>query len=177
MVREDVHEAVREDVKVIVPTDVQADDSEEVDDMEGATPMHLAAKNGQADVVKSLMLQGANPSAKNANGANPLHLAAKYGHANVIIAMLGFGRDENQPTVTEPEEVAEPEAIAEPEPETPETSESAMSASNPTTTERKLPLWKRMADRFVQASLVTQGACLIWLLIVALIWYTIVNEP
>ena len=123
-VQPDVHPDVCEDVNVIVPTDVQSyvseeeeeeeeesddeeEDEEEDDDMEGATPMHLAAKNGHADVVKSLMLQGANPSAKNANGCTPLHLAAKYGHANVIMALLDFGRDENQTTVTEHEPATE----------------------------------------------------------------------
>ena len=80
-----------------------------------------------------------------------MQMAAKNGHTNVI-------------TVTEPEAAAEPEDVAEPEPETPETPESAMSASNPTTTERKDPLWLRTLEGINKVTTVATVVFLIVLL-------------
>jgi len=42
----------------------------------GQTALHLAAKNGQFEAVKLLLISGANPKALDARGCSPLHLAA-----------------------------------------------------------------------------------------------------
>ncbi|KAL7940286.1 hypothetical protein V8C42DRAFT_356358 [Trichoderma barbatum] len=55
------------------------------------TPLHLAARDGKADVVESLLFQGANIEAKNNNGHTPLQLAIWNGKADVAKFLLDYG--------------------------------------------------------------------------------------
>ncbi|UKZ79073.1 hypothetical protein TrVFT333_006824 [Trichoderma virens FT-333] len=55
------------------------------------TPLHEAARNGKADVVKLLLGQGANIEAKNNDGNTPLHDAARNGKADVTKLLLARG--------------------------------------------------------------------------------------
>ena len=60
----------------------------------GRTPLHSAAGNGNAELVRRLLVNGANPNAKNKDGGTPLHDAARLGaNADTISALLEAGAD------------------------------------------------------------------------------------
>ena len=48
------------------------------------SPLHLAAANGQLDVVKYLMIQNINIEPRNKNGATPLHFATNSNQVSVV---------------------------------------------------------------------------------------------
>ncbi|CAM9592096.1 unnamed protein product, partial [Phaeothamnion confervicola] len=71
---------------------------------DGATPLHAAAGNGNADMVALLLRHGANLDAVDADGQTPLMYAAAGNHGGAIAALLEGGgttdsRDENDRTV------------------------------------------------------------------------------
>ncbi|RVE40542.1 hypothetical protein evm_014808 [Chilo suppressalis] len=57
---------------------------------DGMTALHFAAIGSQPDIVRQLIVAGANPltrdnsGSQNINGATALHLAAQFGHTNVV---------------------------------------------------------------------------------------------
>jgi len=55
------------------------------------TPLHYAALRGYADLVRSLIEQGANLDARDAAGDAAIHLAAEFGRPAVIEVLLAFG--------------------------------------------------------------------------------------
>lgn len=68
----------------------------------GYTPLHWAAMDGNADKVRGLLDQGADPNAATVtppntfgppSGETPLHLAAENGHIQVIKLLLNKGAD------------------------------------------------------------------------------------
>ncbi|MGH7341007.1 MAG: ankyrin repeat domain-containing protein, partial [Candidatus Rokuibacteriota bacterium] len=60
----------------------------------GATPLHLAAAAGKADVVAALLKSGADVNAKEASwGQTPLIFAASRGHVETIRILLAAGAD------------------------------------------------------------------------------------
>ncbi|MDE3154162.1 MAG: ankyrin repeat domain-containing protein, partial [Acidobacteriota bacterium] len=61
----------------------------------GYTPLHLAAKNGRADVVEALLKAGANAQATTASGATALMLAAAAGSTPAVQTLLAHGADVN----------------------------------------------------------------------------------
>ena len=52
------------------------------------TSLHLAARNGRASVVATLLARGADVNAKDEDDDTPLHFAAEGGHASVAAALL-----------------------------------------------------------------------------------------
>lgn len=60
----------------------------------GATPLHLAAFNGNADVAKVLLDAGAKPNAISAQGT-PLKIAVSNGKADVARALIAGGAEVN----------------------------------------------------------------------------------
>jgi ankyrin repeat protein len=59
---------------------------------EARASLHDASKDGKLDVVKSLLDQGADVNATDADGATPLHLAAIEGNQNRRVLASGTGR-------------------------------------------------------------------------------------
>lgn len=54
----------------------------------GLTPLHLAAENGKAEVVKQLVSLGAIVESKDIQDRSPLHLAESNGHFDVVRILL-----------------------------------------------------------------------------------------
>ncbi|KAI9015599.1 ankyrin repeat-containing domain protein, partial [Hyaloraphidium curvatum] len=55
------------------------------------TPLHLAAREGNADIVRALLRAGPDPRARTKAGATSLHLAA--GHGNLDSLLISSGAD------------------------------------------------------------------------------------
>lgn len=53
--------------------------------------LNQAIKNGNLEVVKSIILARANVNDKTKNGWTPLHLAVKRGHAKIIKILIDAG--------------------------------------------------------------------------------------
>ena len=64
-----------------------------VRDGSGSTPMHLAARNGNAETVLALAEAGADPGARDEKGDTPMHLAAEQNAAETVKALAEAGSD------------------------------------------------------------------------------------
>jgi hypothetical protein len=64
-------------------------------DSGGATPLHLAALEGHADVVELLLADGGSPNALDVRGFAPLHFAVLRSHVDVARLLLDAGADPN----------------------------------------------------------------------------------
>lgn len=66
-------------------------------DINGWTPLHLAAKWGNVPAVAGIIARGADPNAASKGGFRPLHLALRAGYgfpdANTVRALLARGAD------------------------------------------------------------------------------------
>nr|UUG47278.1 ORF65 [Bracoviriform inaniti] len=61
---------------------------------EGKTALHLAAIGNQSDIVRKLLLAGANPLAKDKQGYIPLHLACQLGNDDAIVPLTKAFNDQ-----------------------------------------------------------------------------------
>jgi ankyrin repeat protein len=68
-------------------------DAGETGGLNGATPLHVAAATGQAEITRLLLARGYDPNAPDAEGIRPLHHAAGGGHTEVVRLLLGAGAD------------------------------------------------------------------------------------
>jgi hypothetical protein len=64
-------------------------------DMQGWTPLHTAAANGETDIVRLLLERGARRNATDAQGMTPLHRAATRGRHDAVNELLRFGAHVN----------------------------------------------------------------------------------
>lgn len=78
----------------------------------GATPLHLAALEGHADVVEHLLEAGSPANATEAHGLTPLHYAVLRGQASVIGLLTAGGADPNFSTAAFPATPMELAALA-----------------------------------------------------------------
>jgi hypothetical protein len=65
------------------------------EELEGSTPLHLAAKCGCQESVEVFIRGGAGVNAKDDNGETPLFLATLLGHEQIVRVLLGRGADVN----------------------------------------------------------------------------------
>ncbi|MCA7010145.1 ankyrin repeat domain-containing protein [Wolbachia endosymbiont of Tribolium confusum] len=64
-------------------------------DKDERTPLHLAIKKGNENVVKALLDKGADVNLRDKDRKTPLHLAIEKGNENVVKALLDKGADVN----------------------------------------------------------------------------------
>ncbi|XP_044747546.1 protein phosphatase 1 regulatory inhibitor subunit 16B [Coccinella septempunctata] len=64
-------------------------------DIQGATPLHIAAANGYISVVEFLLEHGVRTDAKDKDDWQPAHAAACWGHLEVIELLAQAGADLN----------------------------------------------------------------------------------
>lgn len=70
-----------------------------IDDTSKRVPLlHKAVESGSEDIVKLLLLRGANVRSKDNNGRTPLHLAATKGHLEIAKFLLLNGANVNAKT-------------------------------------------------------------------------------
>jgi len=72
--------------KLVSPIDVL-----QHQDASGNTPLHIAAKHGHRDVVKTLLDAGVDINRNNNNGETALFLASKHGHRSIVHLLLQKG--------------------------------------------------------------------------------------
>ncbi|KAG8148382.1 NF-kappa-B inhibitor cactus isoform X3 [Chelonus insularis] len=62
----------------------------------GVTVLHLAAKKGQSDIVRQLIVAGANPYARDSQGCIPLHYACGFNNDKAIVPLTKAISDEEK---------------------------------------------------------------------------------
>ncbi len=67
---------------------------------DGETPLHFAARAGQAEMCKWLAENGADVNAPGIHGGTPLHYAALFGRIKAVEALLDAGADVNRSDTT-----------------------------------------------------------------------------
>ncbi|CAG9465746.1 unnamed protein product [Pedinophyceae sp. YPF-701] len=93
-----LHNAVRTGDLAAVQRELQRDPQQaSAADVEGYTPLHLAADSGAEDVVRALLASGADANARDAEGQTPLHCAVLGEHEGVTRALLDCGGDAGAP--------------------------------------------------------------------------------
>ncbi|MHC4740827.1 MAG: ankyrin repeat domain-containing protein [Planctomycetota bacterium] len=90
--RTDIHGAISsgDTAALKAMLDRRPDLIEERGDM-GATPLHTAAEQGHAEIMKLLIERGMDPSQADWIARSPLHVAAAKGHAEAVAALLEGG--------------------------------------------------------------------------------------
>jgi len=63
----------------------------EVEDKEGNTALHIAARHGHASVVKTLVSNGANMLKRGAGGMLPVHMACLSGYSDCVENIIPRG--------------------------------------------------------------------------------------
>ena len=64
-------------------------------DNDGITPLHIAAQNGNIEIVTQLLAAGANVNIADSEGTTPLYMAAFYGFIEVLEKLLNAGANVN----------------------------------------------------------------------------------
>ncbi|XP_042150771.1 receptor-interacting serine/threonine-protein kinase 4, partial [Ixodes scapularis] len=89
-----IHEAARTGDLHVIKLLLKSDSKRmETVDERGWTPIHLAAANGQSEVVKYLALEGADVAALDPTSYTAMHLAAMNGHNSCLEVLLKVGAD------------------------------------------------------------------------------------
>jgi len=57
-------------------------------DIDGSTPLHVAAERGRKEIAAFLLSSGAVADARNREKQTPLHVAARWGHRSVLNLLL-----------------------------------------------------------------------------------------
>jgi uncharacterized protein len=80
------------DVKAILKT---ASGERDAMNVQGSQPIHFAAANSDSGPLKTLLVAGANPNAKDKDGVTPLHMAVLGRNAENARLLLQAGADTN----------------------------------------------------------------------------------
>ncbi|EXJ15272.1 ankyrin repeat domain-containing protein [Imhoffiella purpurea] len=60
-------------------------------DVDGDTPLHVAAQNGKVTIAEHLLSHGANPDVLDASGRTPLEVALRFGKTQVAQTLVEHG--------------------------------------------------------------------------------------
>ena len=71
----------------------------------GYTPLHIAAKQNQIEVARSLLQYGGSANAESVQGVTPLHLAAQEGHTEMVALLLSKQANGNLGNKVRPSEL------------------------------------------------------------------------
>lgn len=71
-----------------------------VTNQDGASPLHVAALHGRAELVPLLLKHGASAGARNVSQAVPLHLACQQGHFQVVKYLLESNAKPNKKDIS-----------------------------------------------------------------------------
>ncbi|MHB9133321.1 MAG: ankyrin repeat domain-containing protein [Armatimonadota bacterium] len=66
-----------------------------ITDKLNTTPLHVAAANGNTEIVKALIGKLANVNACRVDGIRPIHSASLFGHFEIVQILLDSGADVN----------------------------------------------------------------------------------
>lgn len=89
----DIKSAIKRGYLPRVKQLIKKQETPDVTDYSGNTPLIMASQFGKPKVVQFLIKQGANINAKNKGQATPLIMAAKQGHTKVIEILLNNGAE------------------------------------------------------------------------------------
>lgn len=64
----------------------------DVETVRGETPLHLAARANQTDVVRVLLRHGAKVDAKAREHQTPLHIASRLGNTDIVVLLIQAGK-------------------------------------------------------------------------------------
>ena len=89
----DIHEAAKDGNIKAVKQHLAAGTDVDAKDMNGWTPLHHAALNGQKETAEILIGEGADVNA--GDKITPLHYAAQYGEMEIVELLIDAGADVN----------------------------------------------------------------------------------
>jgi ankyrin repeat protein len=90
------HDAVDEGYLEVVKQHLAASPNVNAKDVNGSTPLYIAAGRGHKEVAALLIANGADVNAKtNKYGWTPLHRAASEGHKEIVELLIAKGADVN----------------------------------------------------------------------------------
>ena len=83
---------------IIASADVKAKTSNSIGLFDRATPLHWAAKAGNAETVQTLISAGGSVNARTKDGGTPVHRTAEAGNAETVKALASGGANLNVET-------------------------------------------------------------------------------
>ena len=92
------HDAVDEGYLEVVKQHLAASPNVNAKDVNGRTPLYIAANRGHTAIAKLLIANGADVSAKRPNNYTPLHSATDEGHKEIAELLIAKGADVNAKT-------------------------------------------------------------------------------
>ena len=84
--------AFKDAIRVLKDNDITDINAEDID---GWTPLYLAARDGQVEIAQALITAGADVNAQNNSGYTPLHGATNNGNTEIAQALITAGADVN----------------------------------------------------------------------------------
>jgi ankyrin repeat protein len=72
---------------------MNSEENQSIRNDDGSTALHIACEAGAVSIVRKMLDDGADMTAKDGDGATPLHIASKHGYPEVIQEFLSRGSD------------------------------------------------------------------------------------
>jgi hypothetical protein len=82
-------------VKSLLDSGADPNSTEDIADIKGVTPLHIAAEMGHLEIARLLIQRGAKLDALTSTDTQPIHQAAMNGYDEVVALLLELGADVN----------------------------------------------------------------------------------